>query len=270
MRADVDPMGFGIYKSASVLGLAVAAEHPRREDQRRVPAAGRAGPAGPRGLSQRRSREEAIRTRYRDYIAQDAHARRLRSRGRTRERGAGAGNGASRKATARARRRQTTTMPTTSGRVPTSRSGLPGWTGPSSSTGRGWPRQGEFVVWQPTRRDRVGGAGRVAAAGGLEGLPALPCHPRFRGRAAARIRRGGAGDACGDGAGSAAIPRRARARCHAIGHERRAREDVRQALFPRRAEGARRANLRQRPRGAHRSGSRPRRGCRRPPKPARC
>ena len=104
----------------------------------------------------------------------------------------------------------------------------------------GLARQETFVAWQPTAVTGVGGAGRVAAAGGLEGLPALPRHRRFRRRAAARLRRARRWRCA---APRPASPQRsraaARARRDAIGHERRAREDVRRALFPGRAEGAR-------------------------------
>ena len=55
LRADVDPLNWGVYQSSCAAGLVGGTGHPRREDLRRLSAAGRAGPAGPRVLRQHRA-----------------------------------------------------------------------------------------------------------------------------------------------------------------------------------------------------------------------
>ena len=254
MRADVDPMGFGIYQSAGVLGLSVEQSiHGEKTNTAFLVQGGL-------GLPDRE-----------DYLSADAAK-------------AGASSAVSRLHPARCSRSPAWTVRTNAasavlaletaiaqsqahargvGKRPQRRQRVDALrlraAGPRDRLDRllrrgGAGRAGRARRLAAVRRDRAGGAGRVAAARGLEGLPALPCHPRFRGRAAARLRRAGAGAARRRRARAAALPRRARARRHAIGPEERAGEDVRRALLPRRAEGARGANLRQRPRGAHEAG----------------
>ena len=63
------PDGLGRLQLSPILWAVGGAGQPRREDQRRLPAARRAGPAGPRALPGRRRRDmQALRARYRDYI----------------------------------------------------------------------------------------------------------------------------------------------------------------------------------------------------------
>ena len=133
------PDGFRHLQVRRRAGALRGAEHPRREDQHRLPGARRAGPAGPRGLSRRRPREGGASSAVSRLHPDDAHARWPGPCGRARRARCWRWKRRSRKARPRARRRQTTTMPTTCGRVPTSRGGPPGSTGPSSSTRRGWP-----------------------------------------------------------------------------------------------------------------------------------
>ncbi len=120
-------------------GALRGAEHPRREDQHRFPGARRLGPAGPRGLSQRRPREGGASSEVSRIHPDDVRARRLRPCGRTRERGAGAGNG-DRAKPGHARgvgQRPQCRQCMDAFRLRASEP--PGSTGPSSSTRRGWP-----------------------------------------------------------------------------------------------------------------------------------
>ena len=53
MLADVDPLNWGVFDSAHLLGLSVEPGNPWREDLRRLPAARRPRPARPRRLRER-------------------------------------------------------------------------------------------------------------------------------------------------------------------------------------------------------------------------
>ena len=251
LRADVDPMGFGIYKSAGVLGLSVEQSiHGEKTNTAFLVQGGLGLPDREDYLSADPGKE-ALRARYREYIRTMLT---LAGLGRADERASAVLALETAIAQSQGTREASANDHNADQRVDAFRLRA---AGPRDRLDRllrrgGVGRAGRVRRLAAGRRDRVGGAGRVAAAGGLEGLPALPCHPRFRGRAAARICRAGAGAACRHGGAATAVACRARARCHAIGHEECAGEDVRRALFPRRAEGARGANLRQRPRGAHR------------------
>jgi hypothetical protein len=132
-------------------------------------------------------------------------------------------------------------MPTTCGRAPTraagSGDGLVRFFNEAQLS-----RQEEFVAWQPSAA--IGWPrGRVAAAGRLEGPPALPYHPRVRGRAARTCRAGPGAHGWLQAAGFGAE----RAGRYAVGHEERPLR-MPTAIFPSRR---RRAYLRQRPRGRH-------------------
>ena len=268
MRADVDPLGFGIYQSAGVLGLSVEQSiHGEKTNVAFLVQGGLGLPDREDYLSADPGKE-ALRARYREYIAKMLT---LAGFDRADERASAvlaletaiAQSQATREASANDHNADNVWTRSDFARR------APGMDWTVFFDAAGLARQEELVVWQPTA---VTGLAALVASQPLE---AWKDYLRFHAihdfadvlpRAFAER---GAGAAYRHGSGSTALPRRARARRHAIGHEGRAGEDVRRALFPRRAEGARGANLRQRPRRAHRSGSRPRRGCRRPPRRAR-
>ena len=93
MRADVDPMGFGVYKSAGVLGLSVEQSiHGEKTNTAFLVQGGLGLPDREDYLSADPGEGGASSAVSRIH-PDDAHARWLRTRGRTRRRGAGAGNG---------------------------------------------------------------------------------------------------------------------------------------------------------------------------------
>ena len=152
MRADVDPLGFGVYESAGVLGLSVEQSIHGEKTNVAFLVQGGLGLPDREDYLGAEPAKEALRARYRDYIAKmlafalagSGDAERRASAVLALETAHRAG--AMRLAT----RRRTTTTPTTCGRAPTSRSGRPGWTGTPSSTRPGWSDTDEFVVWQPS------------------------------------------------------------------------------------------------------------------------
>ena len=150
LRADVDPMGFGIYKSAGRARALRGAEHPRREDQHRLPGAGRAGPAGPRGLSQHRPREGGASSAVPRLHPDDAHARRPGPCGRARRARCWRWRRRSRKATPRARRRRNDHNADNVWTRSDFAQRAPGIDWTVFFDAAGLAGQGEFVVWQPT------------------------------------------------------------------------------------------------------------------------
>ena len=138
MRADVDPMGFGVYQSAGVLGLAVQQSIHGEKTNTAFLVQGGLGLPDREDYLSAEAGKDALRGRYREYIAKMLALAGFTSRMNVRAR-CWRWKPRSRRARARATRRRTTAMPTTCGRVPTSRSGRPEWTGPSSSTRRAWP-----------------------------------------------------------------------------------------------------------------------------------
>ena len=271
MRADVDPMGFGIYKSAGVLGLSV--EQSIHGEKTNIAFLVQGG----LGLPDRE-----------DYLSADPAKQALRDRGiantsrrcltlagfdRADERASAvlaletaiAQTHGTREASANDHNADNVWTRADFARR------APGMDWTVFFDAAGLARQEEFVAWQPAA---VTGVAALVASQPLETwkdylrFHALHDYADVLPRAFAErgARRCSAAATSGRSAALASPSARSR---HAIGHERRAREDVRRALFPRRAEGARGADLRRTSARRSRSGSRRRRGCRRPPRRAR-
>ena len=214
VRADVDPMGFGVYQSAGVLGLAVEQSIHGEKTNTAFLVQGGLGLPDREDYLSAEAGKDALRGRYREYIAKMLA---LAGFPRADERASAvlaleaalAQSQGTREASSNDRNADNLwTRSDFAQRAP----GMD-WTVFFDAAGPGRPGGARRLAAH--RRDRAGGAGRVAAARGLEGLPALPRHPRLRGRAAARVCRAGAGAARRHGGGAAALPRRPRARCHA-------------------------------------------------------
>ena len=161
---------------------------PRREELRRLPAAGRSGPAGPRALPEPTSR--ACRRCAPDTRSTSADCWRspgsittlLPARGPRRS---WRSRPPSRRATPPARSRPTIATPTTSGRAPTSRAEAPGIDWTAFFAAGGLAQAGDLRRLAARRREGRGGAGRLAAAAGVAGLSALSRARPPRRRAAA-------------------------------------------------------------------------------------
>ena len=215
MRADVDPLNWGVYQSSQPAGPVGGAEHSRREDVRRVPAAGRARPPRPRAV--RRAPSRACRRSARRY--QSVHrqsARRSPAFDRADQRAdavlaletAIAQTHATREASANDHNADNR-VDARRLRAPRAGHGLVARSSPRPDLGR----QDSFVAWQPTAITGVAALDRVAAARGVEGLSALSPRRRLRRRAAARVRRARDGAARGDdGQPQPALARATRAR----------------------------------------------------------
>ena len=269
MRADVDPMGFGVYKSAGVLGLSVEQSIHGEKTNTAFLVQGGLGLPDREDYLRADPGKEALRARYLEYIRTMLT---LAGFGHADERAAAvltletalAQSQATREASANDHNADNVWTRSDFARQ------APGMDWTVFFDGAELAGQAELRRLAADRRDRTGGAGRVAAAGRLEGLPALPCHPRFRGRAAARICRAGPGAARGFRSRATALPSRARPRGHPIGHGKCAREGCTpSAISPPRRRSAWSESPTTSARRS-RNGSRPRRGCRRPPKRARC
>ena len=238
--ADVDPLNWGVYRSSHVLGLSV--EPGIRGEPTPVAFLLQGG----LGLPDREDylnpdpAKVSLRAGYEQYIARLLALAGFGHANRAGPRGPGPGGrprpdpGRRRGVGPRPERRQ----PVARGR--TSRAARPGWTGPPSSTPRVWQGRGRSACGSRRAVDRARGAGRVPPLDSLEGLSPLPCRPRSRRRASARLRRGGRGAPAGRGRRPArrARPGPARARGDAGGYGRRHGSAVRRALLPAGAEGA--------------------------------
>ena len=253
MRADVDPLGLGTTQSAGVLGLSVEQSiHGEKTNVAFLVQGGLGLPDREDYLSTEPAKA-ALRARYRDYIR-----RMLTLAGLSRADERGSAVFALETAIAESQgTREASANDRNADHVWTRADFVrraPGMDWTAFFDAAGLSGQEEFVAWQAAA---VTGVAALVASQPLEAWKdylLFHADPRFRGRAAARIRRRGAGAEGRRGGRFTALPRRARARGHAIGHERCAREDVRRALFPCRREGARGAHLRQCPRGAHEAG----------------
>ena len=196
MRADVDPLNWGVYQSSHLLGLSVEPSIHGEKNIRRLPGAGRARPARPRELRQRRAPHAGAahqvpgvhRPHCWHWPASTARTQRAAG-------GDGAGDrhraepGHARSIGERSQRRQRVDARRTS------RARRRAWTGPQFFAAAGLAKQENFVAWQPTA---VTGVAALVASQPLE---AWKDYLRFhvarslRRRAAACIRRAGAGDA---------------------------------------------------------------------------
>ena len=254
LAADVDPLNWGVYRSSSPAGSVGGAEHPRREDQRRLSAAGGLGLPDREYYVSTEPGMQALRARYREYIGRLLA---LAGFDRAEQRAeavmaletALAQSQATREASANDHNADNVWTRADFARR------APGMDWSAFFAAAGLARQETFVAWQPTavtvwRR----WSGRSRWRRGR--TTCASTSRRFRRRAAARLRRAGAGAAWRrDGTGrQPSLACRARARGDAGGDERRRREDVRRALFPGRAEGAGAGDRGQRHRGASPTG----------------
>ena len=139
MRADVDPLGFGIYKSAGVLGLSVGQSiHGEKTNSAFLVQGGLGLPDRDDYLSADPGKV-ALRARYREYIRKMLTLAGLPRVDARASRGADAGNGDRAKP---GHARGVGQRPQCRQRVDACRlraSGPRGWTGPRSSTRRGCP-----------------------------------------------------------------------------------------------------------------------------------
>ena len=253
MRADVDPLGFGVYKSAGVLGLSVEQSiHGEKTNIAFLVQGGLGLPDREDYLSADPGKE-ALRARYREYIRTMLT---LAGFDRADERASAvlaletaiAQSQATREASANDRNADNVWTRSDFARR------APGMDWTVFFDAAGLAGQEEFVVWQPTAV--TGLAAQVAS----QPLEAWKDYLRFHAihDFADVLPRAFAEQALALRAATGAGPQPSRAEralaATQVGHEECAGEDVRRALFPRRAEGARGANLRQRPRGAHEAG----------------
>ncbi len=201
-------------------------------------------------MSAPRPKRSARRASYQRYIRAGAGARRIRSRRRARGRRDGARN----------RHRAKPRHPRGLRRRTQCRQSLDARRFRAPGAGHGlvrvlrrppdWSKQQTFVVWQPSAVKGAAAARRFRAARRVAGLSALPRHRSARRGAAARVR------------GLVLRTFMAHARRDAWTATQEAmsgtdRPDVRGAIFPGRAEGAREDHRRQRHRGFPRVASKP-------------
>ena len=176
MRADVDPMGFGVYESAGVLGLAVEQSIHGETTNTAFLVQGGLGLPGREDYLGDDPAKQALRARYREHIRKMLAL-------------AGFDHADDRASAVLALETSLAQSHGTREASGSDRNADNVW--PRSEFARRAPGMDWAVVLRcgrPVRRRRAGrlaagrrdgpgGRGRVAAARGLEGLPALPCPP---------------------------------------------------------------------------------------------